>query len=61
MLTVVLAVDVFGSYIQDLPGSAMVPVVVGGYRHYVPAVLHACIEELYRTGQLTFYFSHTPI
>lgn len=50
MLTIVLAVDVFGSYIQDLPESALVPVVVGGYRHHVPAVLHACIEELYRTG-----------
>ena len=42
---------VFGSYIQDLPGDAMVPLIVGGYRHYVPTVVQACIEALYDIGQ----------
>ncbi|GJE99787.1 hypothetical protein PsYK624_160580 [Phanerochaete sordida] len=42
--------SVFGSYLQDLPDSAMVPVIIGGYRHHVPEVVHACTDELYKTG-----------
>ena len=28
----------------------MVPVIMGGYRHHVPEVVHACTDELYKTG-----------
>lgn len=28
----------------------MAQVVIGGYRHHVPQIIDACIEELYRTG-----------
>jgi hypothetical protein len=44
-------VDVFGSQLQDLPERVMVPVLVGGYKHYVPEVVDACIDDLYRTGE----------
>ena len=50
VLTCASCLDVFGVHLQDLPESIMVPVVVGGYRHYVPAVVQAGIDELYRTG-----------
>lgn len=42
--------SVFGSYLQDLPDYAMAPVVIGGYRHHIPEVVHACTDELYKTG-----------
>lgn len=49
-LTVYVRTDVFGTHLQDLSDAVMVPVIVTGYRHYVPAVVQATIEELYRTG-----------
>ena len=52
-LTMDARVDVFGAYLQDLPDSVMAPIVVNGYRHFVPAVVQAKIEELYRTGAST--------
>lgn len=40
----------------------MVPAVMGGYRHHVPEVVHACTDELYKTGtrREMLVYSHYP-
>ncbi len=51
-----VATDVFGTHLQDLPTIAMSRILVGGFTHIVPMVVDACVEEIYRTGTLRFRY-----
>ncbi|KAF9808295.1 hypothetical protein IEO21_07883 [Rhodonia placenta] len=41
---------VFGAPLLDALDRSSMPIVIGGQQHEIPTVVHACIEELYRTG-----------
>ncbi|EED82980.1 predicted protein [Postia placenta Mad-698-R] len=41
---------VFGAPLLDALDRSSTPIVIGGQQHEIPTVVHACIEELYRTG-----------